>query len=109
MNNSKVVAALHEFVDAVTVTGGVIRNRAGLHEPAADRSWIDIGEAYVNACAVLGVPAQIYPKIYLDDEVEPPEQWCVELDAGSSFLYRFTTEEHARAFVNETLENEECH
>lgn len=53
-------AALHEFTDAVLVAGGVGKNRVtGLYEPAADPEWVDIGEAYVNACRVLGIPAKV--------------------------------------------------
>lgn len=96
----KILAALHEFVDAITVTGGVFRNGKGLHEPFADREWIDLGEAYVNACEVLGIQAVVYPKVYFDDEVEPPEQWCVELDDGKRMLYRFSSEEMARRFAD---------
>jgi hypothetical protein len=46
--------ALEQFVRTVEATGGVIRSESGCYEPLGDPEWIDIGDAYVEACAVLG-------------------------------------------------------
>ncbi len=46
-------AALSAFVDIVETTGGVER-LCGLHAPEAAPEWLDLGEAYVEACRVLG-------------------------------------------------------
>jgi hypothetical protein len=47
--------ALLEFVEAIEATGGVTRDDSGLYAPVADQEWVDLGEAYINACAALGV------------------------------------------------------
>ena len=46
-------AALREFIDAIEATGGVVTTDCGLYAPVADEDWIDLGEAYVRACAAL--------------------------------------------------------
>ena len=46
--------ALCQFVQTVDATGGVFRDESGCHAPLADPEWIDLGEAYVQACAALG-------------------------------------------------------
>jgi hypothetical protein len=45
--------ALTEFVQSIEATGGVISTPKG-HVPTADEDWLDLGEAYMAACAVLG-------------------------------------------------------
>jgi hypothetical protein len=45
---------LGQFVQTVDATGGVFRDESGCHAPLADPDWIDLGEAYVEACAALG-------------------------------------------------------
>jgi len=45
--------SLMEFIKTVEDTGGVKLNAKGLYEPQADPEWIDLGDAYVNACEVL--------------------------------------------------------
>lgn len=45
--------ALLEFIEAVEATGGVIVQGDGLHAPVADLDWVDVGEAYVRACAAM--------------------------------------------------------
>lgn len=45
--------ALEEFAGTIDATGGVIQERSGLCSPAADRGWVDLGEAYLKACAAL--------------------------------------------------------
>ena len=45
--------SLMEFIKTIEDTGGVALNAKGLYEPLADRDWIDLGDAYVNACEVL--------------------------------------------------------
>lgn len=50
-------AALAAFVDTIEATGGVNLQdfeRSGLHAPEADPEWVDLGEAYIEACRVLG-------------------------------------------------------
>ena len=44
---------LVQFVQTVDVTGGVIREPGGCYAPVADPEWIDLGEAYAQACAAL--------------------------------------------------------
>lgn len=53
--------ALSAFVDAVNATGGVYARSSGLHATVAGERpedvgepWIDLGEAYVLACAATG-------------------------------------------------------
>lgn len=65
--------ALTEFVDAVDACGGVARTRDGLHEPLGDREWVDLGEAYMNACAALGRPAQVIVDDEEDDDDDDDE------------------------------------
>jgi hypothetical protein len=50
----ELVAALQNFVGAIEATGGVIIDRKGLACPVADPGWIDLGEAYLQACRALG-------------------------------------------------------
>jgi hypothetical protein len=50
----ELVAALESFVGAMDATGGVIIDRHGLACPVADPDWIDLGEAYLQACRALG-------------------------------------------------------
>lgn len=48
--------ALQQFVEAINATGGVAKEEeTGLYAPVADASWIDLGEAYLDACKALGV------------------------------------------------------
>jgi len=46
--------ALMEFVQSIDNVGGVILLSNGLHVPVIDEDWIDLGEAYVEACKALG-------------------------------------------------------
>jgi hypothetical protein len=45
---------LEQFVRTVEAAGGVMRSESGCYEPLGDPEWIDIGDAYAEACAVLG-------------------------------------------------------
>jgi hypothetical protein len=56
MQSQKAKAALEEFVSAIEVTGGVKADPegSGLHVPVGDEEWVDLGEAYLKACAALG-------------------------------------------------------
>jgi hypothetical protein len=67
--------ALAEFVDVIEATGGVAKDDAGLHAPMADPEWIDLGEAYVRACAVLGKESVV---AVADDELHEPCEDCGE-------------------------------
>jgi hypothetical protein len=51
-----VETALLEFVDAIEVTGGVMRDPLAPERfvPVADEDWIDLGEVYLSACLALG-------------------------------------------------------
>lgn len=44
------IAALESFCSTIDVTGGL--NAQG--NPVADEEWIDLGDAYAEACEVLG-------------------------------------------------------
>lgn len=46
--------ALLTFVDCIDGTGGVIRDRKGYYRPVGDTDWIDLGDAYIQACTALG-------------------------------------------------------
>lgn len=58
-------AALAHFVGAIEVTGGILR---GDGAPVGDPEWPDLGDAYVRACAALGVPVA----------VNTADDWCRE-------------------------------
>ena len=45
--------ALVSFCLTIENTGGVVENRLGLMAPKIDTDWIDLGEAYVEACEAL--------------------------------------------------------
>jgi len=53
-DNDKISKALMSFVSTVESTGGVVQREDGLHYPVADEEWIDVGEAYLEACEALG-------------------------------------------------------
>ena len=46
-------AALMTFVSAIEDTGGCTRDYKGYVVPLADEDWVDLGDAYVEACAAL--------------------------------------------------------
>lgn len=50
--------ALRAFIAAIEVTGGVITDDSGFFVPVADDEWIDLGEAYAQACVALGIPVK---------------------------------------------------
>jgi len=58
--------ALMEFVQSIDNVGGVILLSNGLHVPVIDEDWIDLGEAYVEACKALGRG----PRIAVIDDTE---------------------------------------
>lgn len=45
--------ALIEFCDTIEAAGGVARDQQGLHVPVGDPEWVDLGEAYLDACLAL--------------------------------------------------------
>lgn len=57
-------AALEALVATIDATGGVSVASDGLHAPVCDCDWIDLGEAYVLACAVLGRD----PRIHIEED-----------------------------------------
>ena len=50
------IQALLTFVDTIDVTGGIRDQGDGTVAPIADEDWIDLGEAYLQACNALGHP-----------------------------------------------------
>lgn len=46
--------ALEEFCRVIENADGVVLLKNGLHEPHGDRAWLDLGEAYIQACKALG-------------------------------------------------------
>ena len=50
---------LRLFVDTIDATGGVETDHDGSVSPVADPEWVDLGEAYIQACALLGAPVKI--------------------------------------------------
>lgn len=47
-------AALEVFVDAIEATDGCTIDEIGNVHPVGDPEWIDLGDAYIDACAALG-------------------------------------------------------
>jgi hypothetical protein len=45
---------LLDLVEVIEAAGGVVHVGNGVYEPVGDRSWSDLGDTYVRACAVLG-------------------------------------------------------
>lgn len=45
--------AAHRLVSTIEATGGLVAYRDGTHAPLGDRDWIDLGDAYIAACAEL--------------------------------------------------------
>lgn len=60
-------AALEEFCECIDVTGGVYYTAGGLACPQGDDEWVDLGEAYLGACAALGRPPVIDEDLTEDD------------------------------------------
>jgi hypothetical protein len=50
----ELAAALESFIGAIEATGGVVIDHKGLACPVADPDWIDLGDAYLQACRALG-------------------------------------------------------
>ena len=67
--------ALKAFVDAIDATGGVRRQSDGCYVPVADEDWIDLGDAYLDACIALD-----RKPIVVDDVCE-----CGRLEDDCSF------------------------
>ncbi|HSZ58999.1 MAG TPA: hypothetical protein VK797_25385 [Tepidisphaeraceae bacterium] len=63
--------ALCQFVQTVDATGGVFHDESGCHAPLADSDWIDLGEAYVQACAALGRDILLAQRPWADDFPAP--------------------------------------
>lgn len=54
--------AVRHFVDCVESTGGVLHTPEDTYQPAADENWTDLGAAYVEACAALGIQPRVREK-----------------------------------------------
>lgn len=52
--HERLASALTKFCETIEITGGVRRTRKGHYEPVGDPSWIDLGDAYIEACGALG-------------------------------------------------------
>jgi hypothetical protein len=50
------IQALLTFIDTIEVTGGIREQGDGMVVPIADEDWIDLGEAYLQACNALDHP-----------------------------------------------------
>ena len=46
-------AAPWNFISTVEATGGVVEDQYGNTAPEADHDWLDLGEAYLEACRAL--------------------------------------------------------
>lgn len=46
--------ALKLLIDTIEATGGVVETETGNYAPVGDPDWIDLGDAYVAACQVIG-------------------------------------------------------
>ncbi len=53
--------ALASFCSTIEATGGVMKLEDGLHAPVGDENWIDLGEAYLDACLALDRLPKIAP------------------------------------------------
>lgn len=51
---ARMIAAMNQVITTIEITGGVLRYPDGTHAPAADHDWIDLGEAYLEACKAIG-------------------------------------------------------
>jgi len=47
--------AAQRLIDTVNATGGLVGFVDGTHAPQGDPDWIDLGDAYLTACAEKGV------------------------------------------------------
>lgn len=62
MNKREMCDALKSFVSTIDNTGGVYAFNDGTHAPVTDKEWIDLGEAYMQACRSLRVkPKTVRP------------------------------------------------
>lgn len=52
--NQLLIGVIERFVDTIEATGGIERDHKGYEVPHADPDWIDLGEAYIFACDVIG-------------------------------------------------------
>jgi len=49
----EIIKCLEEFLCTINANGGIILDDDGLTAPAGDPEWIDLGEVYMQACALL--------------------------------------------------------
>ena len=54
--------ALASFCSTIEMTGGVRQEGTGLYAPVGDPDWIDLGEAYLEACLALDRLPKIAPR-----------------------------------------------
>ena len=50
----KYAAILGDLIETINNTGGIKRTNKGSPVPVTDAEWVDLGIAYVDACAALG-------------------------------------------------------
>jgi len=53
--HNRTLAALRSFVQAIEATGGVMKNPEcdGTYVCAGDEEWVDLADAYIEACRVM--------------------------------------------------------
>jgi hypothetical protein len=78
------------FFNAIESTGGVARQRQGWYIPVVDEDWIDLGEAYVEACAAFGREPMVVEKTDPDDhddeeDSDRPQSRSRHADPGGNF------------------------
>jgi hypothetical protein len=47
-------SALHSLIETIDTTGGVAEVDIAQYVPVADYDWIDLGDAYMQACEAVG-------------------------------------------------------
>ncbi len=62
------VMALASLCSTIEATGGVRKLEDGLYAPVGDEDWIDLGEAYLDACLALDRLPKIAPLAEGDED-----------------------------------------
>lgn len=52
-HQAAMLRVLHDLVDTINATGGLVKNYNGFLAPAADEEWSDLADVYLDACKVL--------------------------------------------------------
>ena len=51
--------AAQQLIDTIHATGGIARDRKGNYVPVMDEDWIDLANAYLQACEEKGITPMI--------------------------------------------------